>query len=93
MPFAGVHACTALREISVVRHSHATLFITSADPTCILRGRCRWCRLLQGVPLLQCYGTNRAIHVGTVVVALQVRTPALLRLMCRSVSCQPSIPS
>ncbi|WIA29348.1 hypothetical protein OEZ86_011853 [Tetradesmus obliquus] len=25
----------------------------------------------EGVPLLQCYGTNRAIHVGTVVVALQ----------------------
>ncbi|KAF6262534.1 hypothetical protein COO60DRAFT_1624938 [Scenedesmus sp. NREL 46B-D3] len=25
----------------------------------------------KGVPLLQCYGTNRAVHVGTVVVALQ----------------------
>lgn len=32
-----------------------------------------FCGVLQGVPLLQCYGTNRAIHVGTVVVALQVR--------------------
>lgn len=29
---------------------------------------------MQGVPLLQCYGTNRAVHVGTVVVALQVRS-------------------
>lgn len=29
----------------------------------------------QGVPLLQCYGTNRAIHVGTVVITLQVRSP------------------
>jgi hypothetical protein len=36
--------------------------------------------MLQGVPLLQCYGTNRAIHVGTVVVALQVRLLMMLSM-------------
>lgn len=45
-----------------------------------------WHAVLQGVPLLQCYGTNRAIHVGTVVMQLQVGARCS---SCITLSCEP----
>jgi hypothetical protein len=59
-------SCALLGEAC---HQLLQINMRSALLLCCSLQRC----FLQGVPLLQCYGANRALHVGTVVVALQVR--------------------